>query len=127
MVFFCIGGKWTTYRSMAKDAVDTAVESADLKPKNDSLTDGLLLEGAHGWTSTAFIRLAQDFGLESEVRNGITFFSQNIEVLLQTHLYQSWLDNKTTNGGQHIPAICYSSSKISFISISTLRNKQLCN
>ena len=33
----------------------------------ESQTDGLLLEGAHTWTPTMFIRLVQDFGLESEV------------------------------------------------------------
>lgn len=30
-------------------------------------TDGMLLEGAHGWTPTMYIRLVQDFGLECEV------------------------------------------------------------
>ena len=63
----CSGGKWTTYRSMAVDAVDAAVETCGLEPRNGSLTDGLLLEGAHGWTPTSFIRLIQDFGLENEV------------------------------------------------------------
>lgn len=82
------GGKWTTYRSMAKDAVETAVESADLKPKNDSLTDGLLLEGAHGWTSTAFIRLAQDFGLETEVAMHLsnTYGDKAVEVARMANL-----------------------------------------
>jgi len=62
------GGKWTTYRSMAKETLDAAVESCkQLKPTGESGTDGLLLEGAHGWTPTMFIRLVQDFGLESEV------------------------------------------------------------
>lgn len=62
------GGKWTTYRSMAKETLDAAVESCkQLQPTGESGTDGLLLEGAHGWTPTMFIRLVQDFGLESEV------------------------------------------------------------
>lgn len=44
----------------------TAVPS--LGPKNDECqTDGLLIEGAHGWTPTMYIRLVQDFGLECEV------------------------------------------------------------
>lgn len=30
-------------------------------------TDGLLIEGAHGWTPTMYIRLVQDFGLDCEV------------------------------------------------------------
>jgi len=61
------GGKWTTYRSMSIDAVDAAVEACKLKPTEASQTDGLLLEGAHGWSPTMFIRLVQDIGLESEV------------------------------------------------------------
>lgn len=61
------GGKWTTYRSMAKDTMDAAVEKCALNQVRPSATDGLLLEGAHGWTPTMFIRLVQDFGLESEV------------------------------------------------------------
>lgn len=33
----------------------------------ESQTDGLMIEGAHGWTPTMYIRLVQDFGLECEV------------------------------------------------------------
>ncbi|KAK5645639.1 hypothetical protein RI129_004103 [Pyrocoelia pectoralis] len=62
------GGKWTTYRSMAEEAIDAAVEACNLKPTSTkSQTDGLLIEGAHGWTPTMYIRLVQDFGLECEV------------------------------------------------------------
>lgn len=40
----------------------------ELKPlKPDCQTDGLQLEGSHGWTPTMYIRLVQDFGLECEV------------------------------------------------------------
>ncbi|XP_070570624.1 glycerol-3-phosphate dehydrogenase, mitochondrial-like isoform X2 [Ptychodera flava] len=61
------GGKWTTYRSMALDTVDAAVKACNLQTTSESQTDGMLLDGAAGWTPTMFIRLAQDFGLESEV------------------------------------------------------------
>ncbi|XP_026314503.1 glycerol-3-phosphate dehydrogenase, mitochondrial isoform X1 [Hyposmocoma kahamanoa] len=62
------GGKWTTYRAMAAEAVDAAVQSAGLQPLHrDCQTDGFLIEGAHGWTPTMYIRLVQDFGLEMEV------------------------------------------------------------
>jgi glycerol-3-phosphate dehydrogenase len=40
------GGKWTTYRKMAEDAVDQAAEVAGLAPRA-SVTDTLRL---HGWT-----------------------------------------------------------------------------
>ena len=61
------GGKWTTYRSMAKETIDAAVEACVLPAKGESGTDGLLLEGAHTWTPTMFIRLVQDFGIDSQV------------------------------------------------------------
>ncbi|GAB6028310.1 glycerol-3-phosphate dehydrogenase [Chamberlinius hualienensis] len=61
------GGKWTTYRSMAKETVDEAIKACGLTPLSNSQTDGLLLEGAHGYSPTMFIQLLQDFGLENEV------------------------------------------------------------
>ncbi|XP_017771343.1 PREDICTED: glycerol-3-phosphate dehydrogenase, mitochondrial isoform X1 [Nicrophorus vespilloides] len=62
------GGKWTTYRSMAEETIDAAIEACSLQPKFElSQTDGLLMEGAHGWTPTMYIRLVQDFGLDCEV------------------------------------------------------------
>ena len=51
---------------MAKDTVDAAQKRCNLKA-GESKTDGLMLEGADGWTPTFFIRLVQDFGLEPEV------------------------------------------------------------
>lgn len=62
------GGKWTTYRAMAQDAVDVAVKAMNFNSAKESATDGKLLEGAEGWTPTYFIRLVQQFGLEPEVR-----------------------------------------------------------
>ncbi|XP_044743412.1 glycerol-3-phosphate dehydrogenase, mitochondrial isoform X2 [Chrysoperla carnea] len=62
------GGKWTTYRSMAAETIDAAIEACNLQPEHkECQTDGLLIEGAHGWTPTMYIRLVQDFGLECEV------------------------------------------------------------
>jgi glycerol-3-phosphate dehydrogenase len=62
------GGKWTTYRAMSEETIDAAIAACGLKPTHKTCqTDGLLLEGAHGWTPTMYIRLVQDFGLECEV------------------------------------------------------------
>lgn len=61
------GGKWTTYRSMAKDVVDAAVKECDLQPSNGCVTDQLLLEGGEGWTDTHYIKLAQEHGIETSV------------------------------------------------------------
>lgn len=64
------GGKWTTYRSMAEETVDYAIKTnSNLIAKSGCQTKGLLLEGAHEWTPTMFIRLVQDYGLEPEVAN----------------------------------------------------------
>ncbi|PUU78921.1 FAD dependent oxidoreductase-domain-containing protein [Tuber borchii] len=82
------GGKWTTYRQMAEEAVDKAVEHFNLKtgpaarvdhiptiPESDGMvnidgnckTDQLKLIGAHGYSKTLFINLIQHFGVETEV------------------------------------------------------------
>lgn len=61
------GGKWTTYRSMAEETVDAAIKACGLKPKTGCVTKGLSLEGGHNWSPISFIRLVQDYGLETEV------------------------------------------------------------
>src|SRR5271168_1374043 len=82
----CTGGKWTTYRQMAEDAVDKAIEVFKLKPGkvahvpdisglgacNDAVLDGscqthrVRLIGAHGYSNTLFIHLIQHFGLDTD-------------------------------------------------------------
>ncbi|KAJ8918451.1 hypothetical protein NQ315_008148 [Exocentrus adspersus] len=62
------GGKWTTYRSMASDTIDKAIEACCLKPDyKKSQTVGLKMIGAEGWSPVMYIRLVQDFGLDCEV------------------------------------------------------------
>jgi glycerol-3-phosphate dehydrogenase len=61
------GGKWTTYRHMAEETVDKCIEVCNLSPTLPCQTKGLLLDGAHEWSPTLFIRLIQDFGLDNEV------------------------------------------------------------
>ncbi|XP_064517836.1 glycerol-3-phosphate dehydrogenase, mitochondrial isoform X3 [Pseudopipra pipra] len=60
------GGKWTTYRAMARDTIDAAIQEHNLKA-GSSKTMGLRLEGGQDWSPTLYIRLVQDYGLESEV------------------------------------------------------------
>ncbi|CAG8454782.1 17699_t:CDS:2 [Funneliformis caledonium] len=60
------GGKWTTYRAMAKDAIDKAIDVFELKPINECLTETAKLIGSHGYSKTMFIKLIQQFGLETE-------------------------------------------------------------
>lgn len=84
----CAGGKWTTYRQMAEDAVDEAIKHFGLKTKaiterahisgtemiDDAApldgkcqTHQVRLAGAHGFSKTLFISIIQHYGLETEV------------------------------------------------------------
>ena len=46
---------------------DKAAVSAAGLEAGPSMTDGLVLEGAHNWTPTMFIRLVQDLGVDTQV------------------------------------------------------------
>jgi glycerol-3-phosphate dehydrogenase len=84
----CAGGKWTTYRQMAEEAVDEAIRLHDLEPRplheaprisgtemvDDAApldgtcqTHNVRLIGAHGYSKTLFINVIQHFGVETEV------------------------------------------------------------
>jgi glycerol-3-phosphate dehydrogenase len=85
----CAGGKWTTYRQMAEEAVDAAIEEFNLQPKpvvnppkvsgfdlsleesgkldGSCQTHAVRLVGAHGYSKTLFIHLIQHFGVETDV------------------------------------------------------------
>ncbi|GAA98993.1 uncharacterized protein L969DRAFT_548382 [Mixia osmundae IAM 14324] len=68
------GGKWTTYRAMAEETVDAAVEAFGLQAsvQRPCRTEKLKLLGSHGWHKNLYIRLVQQFGLETEVANHLT-------------------------------------------------------
>jgi len=61
------GGKWTTYRQMAEECVDLAVEAGRLPALGPSTTATMPLAGAEGWRPGGAERLATDFGLPSDV------------------------------------------------------------
>ena len=92
----CAGGKWTTYRQMAEEAVDEAINVFGIKPReltdvpdisgvggSGLVSDGAVLDGscqthqvrligAHGFSKTLFINLIQHFGLETDVAKHLT-------------------------------------------------------
>ncbi|KAF8222388.1 DAO-domain-containing protein [Tricholoma matsutake] len=63
------GGKWTTYRAMAEEAVDVAVEAFGLgdRVRSGCVTESLRLVGSEGWSRNMFIGLIQQFGLDTDV------------------------------------------------------------
>lgn len=87
------GGKWTTYRQMAEESVDTATKLYKLQPGpvldaprisgTEMVDDAASLDGtcqthqvrligAHGFSKTLFINLIQHFGVETEVAKHLT-------------------------------------------------------
>lgn len=61
------GGKWTTYREMAEQTVDKAIETFKLQPLRGCVTKQTRLLGSHGWSKTMYVKLLQRFGLETDV------------------------------------------------------------
>ncbi|EWG52707.1 glycerol-3-phosphate dehydrogenase [Fusarium verticillioides 7600] len=82
------GGKWATYRQIAEECVDLAIQEFRLEPQpvtdaprvsgTDLVDDGAILDGkcqthkvrlvgAHGFSPTLFIPIIQHFGVETEV------------------------------------------------------------
>lgn len=62
------GGKWTTYRNMAKETIDYVIKASDLQvPRPAADTSTCLLIGAHGFSDTTYLKLVQQFGIETEV------------------------------------------------------------
>ncbi|OAF66618.1 hypothetical protein A3Q56_05599 [Intoshia linei] len=67
------GGKWTTYRQMAQETVDTAIKVGNLLPTNDCLTKGLLLDGSKGWSPLIpKMSLIQDLGIDPKVSHHLS-------------------------------------------------------
>jgi glycerol-3-phosphate dehydrogenase len=60
------GGKWTTYRKMAEDAVDTAVETGSLQPKNATRTASMPLIGGDAFAPDGALQLQDRYGLEAD-------------------------------------------------------------
>ncbi|KAM8714718.1 hypothetical protein ACLKA7_001127 [Drosophila subpalustris] len=62
------GGRWSSYRIMASDAIDAAVEHCCLEPQIEvSSTQNLLLDGAEDYYSMLPLDLVQNFALPMDV------------------------------------------------------------
>ncbi len=61
------GGKWTTYRKMALDAVNKAINVAHLQHARPSQTEHIVLTGAEGYHENLHLELIRDFKLEVDV------------------------------------------------------------
>ncbi|XP_064553854.1 glycerol-3-phosphate dehydrogenase, mitochondrial [Drosophila montana] len=62
------GGRWSTYRVMAVDAINTAIETCQLEPHSDSsITKNLLLDGGNDFCCMLPLDLVQAFDLPMDV------------------------------------------------------------
>jgi len=61
------GGKWTTYRQMASDAVDHLVRERGLVEKSPCITATLRLVGGDGYRSDGARELVQKFGFDRDI------------------------------------------------------------
>jgi len=60
-----LGGKWTTYRLMARDAVDTVC--GELEVSNDCQTENHRLIGAENYESDLWKKLRAEFGFDEDI------------------------------------------------------------
>jgi glycerol-3-phosphate dehydrogenase len=61
------GGKWTSYRGMAEEAVDRAIVSAGLRASSPCRTLDLKLVGAEHFSPDIFLVLTRDYGLAEDI------------------------------------------------------------
>jgi glycerol-3-phosphate dehydrogenase len=62
-----VGGKWTTYRKMAEDVVNTAISVNSLTPAGESATKNLKLFGARTYKSSLSEDLISKYKLSSDI------------------------------------------------------------
>lgn len=54
------GGKWTTYRKMAEDTINKAIEVFDLKPKRGCISKYVKILGGNGYTKNTVKRIMRE-------------------------------------------------------------------
>lgn len=62
------GGKWTTYRQMAEETIDTSIKEFGLRPQLDHcVSEKIRLVGSEYWNPLLYISVVQQFGIETDV------------------------------------------------------------
>lgn len=62
------GGKWTTYRQMAEETIDTSIKEFGLQPRvPHCVSENIKLIGAEYWNPLLYISLVQQYGIETDV------------------------------------------------------------
>ena len=87
------GGKWTTYRSMAEETVDRAVELFELNTAWSCRTKEVQLVGSEGWAKNMFIGLIQRVRILVPHRTQEVLMTLPEQYGLETEVAQHLSDN----------------------------------
>ena len=101
------GGKFTTYRLMARDVIDTAVAGFDGAPVPDSVTDQLPLLGADGLPAVraAARRIAEDYGVPLEaIEHLLTRYGALVTEVLEPVQGNRFLAGRLADGYPYLRA-----------------------
>lgn len=90
------GGKWTTYRKMALDAVAQAIRVGELKPLRPSLTEKIPLAGGENFKPSISSELQKKFKLEADISEHLmdAYGSRAFEVAKLSEKYSARLSPK---------------------------------
>ncbi|KAF2074583.1 hypothetical protein CYY_004090 [Polysphondylium violaceum] len=80
-----VGGKWTTYRSMAQDTVDTVVSKFSMFTPKECVTRSLKLYGADQYFPNIYIYLMNKFNYPKDIAIHLTnsFGDQSFQIALK--------------------------------------------
>ncbi len=112
------GGKWTTYRLMAQDAIDCAVKSAKFEHVKPCSTASMKLVGAAGWSPALFTEVAQNYtvphrpgAIDTRVAKYLAAAYGGSQVVSDL---ASWL---SVNGPQAIQPVAHSVALTAFVAM----------
>ncbi|WP_234734870.1 glycerol-3-phosphate dehydrogenase/oxidase [Tellurirhabdus bombi] len=99
-----LGGKWTTYRLMAKDTIDTCCELLNLDQK-PCLTEHIKLVGAEGYAEDFWKILVHKYGISEPVARHLNrqYGSESLEIAQLMHTRPEWKETLSSQT-QHTKA-----------------------
>lgn len=83
------GGKWTTYRKMAEDAIDMAIKKFHLNPARPCVTEHVKMLGSHGFSKQLHADIQRELDVnEDEARHFITRYGD------RSFIFSNYKDNE---------------------------------
>lgn len=86
-----LGGKWTTYRLMAQDTIDTCCELLGV-PVKPCITDAIRLVGAEGYAEDFWKVLVSKYGLDEAVARHLNrqYGTESVDIARLMHEQPEW-------------------------------------